>query len=98
MKGFIPLITLSHVADCCPECLSCLIEIISDSSREDYNGQPLIYSREFIEEVRFRRWSRFMNDVRELAFHGILDFKKVGKDVIEVMLLNLEEVPQENDP
>lgn len=97
MEGFIPLLTLSHVADTCPNALGTLVEIYSDSFRDDYCGQPLIYGRDFIEEVRFRRWSRFMNDVRELAFHGLVDFKRVGKDVIEVTLLTLE-MPHVNDP
>lgn len=95
MKGHIPLLILSHVADTCSSSLSTLVEIYADTFRDDYLGQPLIYSRDFIEEVRFRRWTRFLNDIRELSFHGICDFKKVGKDCIEVSLLSLEEVSQE---
>lgn len=95
MQGHISLLILSHVADCCPECLSCLVELYADTYRPDFKGESVIYSREFIEETRFRRWSRFLNDIRELAFHGLVDYKKIGKDCIEVSLLTIQETPLE---
>lgn len=92
MKGFIPMEVLSLCADCCCDSLGTLVEIYNDSFRDEFCGQPLIYSRDFIENVRFRRWNRFLNDVRQLSFFGILHFEKVGKDVIEITIL---EVPTE---
>lgn len=95
MEGSIPLLVLSHVSDTCPDCLGTLVEVYADTFRDDYAGQPLIYGRDFVENIRFRRWTRFLNDIRELSFHGVLDFKKVSKDCIEVSILALEEISKE---
>jgi hypothetical protein len=78
--------------------MSTLIEVYSDSFRDDYNGQPLIYSRDFIENVRFRRWSRFMNDMRRLCYFGALDMDVISKDVIEVTILLESELTKNDSP
>lgn len=35
-----------------------------------------LYTRETIEEIRYLRWTRFVNDLRALAYEGLLEYDK----------------------
>jgi hypothetical protein len=80
--------TVSRIADTNPRCMSAYFLCIHNADEEG----KCTFTRDEIEQVRVRSWTKFKNDIRTLAFMFILDFSFPEKDRITIELIPQEPV------